>query len=327
MCAFKRIIMALFGLCVFSCYGTLLAKTAEKEPWKLTACDIFKSYNSETGNKGFPRLLRGNESSYFVWAQDQGDASGHAEFYLSFKYPILCGDKWNFDFNYNGKYDFYLNSRYSSPIISRLQNPGLTFGYTFDEIDKFNLNSITISSGYFHESNGQTISTLQEYNTALLSNPNVQDAVSRGWDYIPLDFKLEFESVPVSDVESKFTLYLKHRFFLAKQVFTQDREDIVFWEPGRIVQPKIGEYDGIRLLLDGEFDVKNNIVSSLKLSALFRTGYQAFNFSQRYEATFRININNLFHIPLYVFYSNGYGRELSTYHRKNAYHGIGIEFW
>jgi len=326
MQAFKRFIMALLGLCVCSYHGTLLAEE-KKEPWAFTACDIFKSYDSATGSKGFPRLLRGNEPSYFVWAQDQGDASGHGEFYLSFKYPILCNDNWSFDFNYNGKYDFYLNSRYSSPIISRIQNPGLTFGYTFDEIDKFNLNSVSIKSGYFHESNGQTIGTLQEYNTALLSNPNVQDSVSRGWDYIPLEFGFEFEPDSVLDIESKYSLYLKNRFFLSKQMFTRDREDTVFWELNRTVQPKIGEFDGIRLLLNGEFDLKSDIVSSVKLGALFRTGYQAFNFSQRYEATFRVNINGLFHIPLYVFYSNGYGRELSTYHRKNAYHGIGVEFW
>jgi outer membrane phospholipase A len=100
----------------------------------------------------------------------------------------------------------------------------------------------------------------------------------------------------------------------------------VFWELNRITQPKIGEYDGIRLLLSGQFDVPNEFVTNVKLSALLRTGYQAFHFSQRYEATIRVKIKD-FSIPLYAFYFNGYGRELSTYHEKNSYYGIGVEFW
>ncbi len=321
MQVFKRTIIILFGLCVFSYYGAAWAEA--EEAWECSVCDIFRSCEDvEESKQGFPHLLRGNEPSYFVWAQDEGDASGHAEFYLSFKYPLLCGERWSFDFNYNGKYDFYLNSRYSSPIISRLQNPGGMFEYKAAFSAMPNLASI--KTGYFHESNGQTISTLQEYNTALLSNPNVQDSVSRGWDYIPLEFKFAFESAH----ESKYFLYLKTRFFMTKQVFTQDREDTVFWEPGRTTQPKIGEYDGIRFLLSGEFNESNEIikfiriVDHVKLTAHFRTGYQAFNFSQRYEATVRV-----FTIPFHVFYINGYGRELSTYHRKNAYYGIGVEFW
>jgi len=259
-----------------------------------------------------PRELTSNEPSYFAAAKDHNDASWHNEFYLSIKYPIfghlandVLGEQSSLYFAYNGKYDFYFNSRHSSPIISRLQNPGLIYKYKL-AASWHNLTSI--KSGYFHQSNGQTVDNIARFQATT----NAIDYVSRGWDYIPLELKF---SLP-----AKTYLYLNGRLFMRKQLFTIAREDQVFWEPNRRSQPKVSDYDGLRILLRKEFDFNHTGLQHIKLAAYWRTGYTAAHISQKYELTVRA-----YDFPLHAFYFNGFGREITTYHRKDSYIAIGIE--
>jgi len=248
--------------------------------------------DSQTNQKEVERLLSGNEPSYFVYARDNHDESKHIEFYLSIKYPLgdeiihgLLGDNSTLFFNYNGKYDFFVSSRYSSPIISRRQNPGLMYEYKLEE-PLWGLNSI--KTGYFHESNGQTIDSASEY----LATEHAEDYVSRGWDYIPLEFKFEDDK--------NFTFYLKGRYFLEKQMGKHEKEDEIFWEPVVGDQPEIEDYDGIRMIFSKKFYFSANGFQSMKIAAIFRSGYKDYNLSQRYEATFRIS-----DFPFHAFNATG----------------------
>jgi len=266
-------------------------------------------------------LLSGNEPSYFVLAQDNDDSKSHIEFYLSIKYPLLgtpierrLGKRSRLYFNYNGKYDFYVFSRDSSPIISRLQNPGVMFEYEWPTVPHMHLQSL--KTGYFHESNGQTIDTRQEY----LATEHASDYVSRGWDYIPLELKYSV-SEKRHGIFGNFYLYLQGRYFLKKQLFRHDREDQIFWEPVA-EQPSIDEYDGLRTVVSTVFRLPYMEAQEIKFSAIFRSGYRDFNLSQRYEATFR-----LFDLPFYIYYFRGYGVEISTYQQKGTTYGAGFEFW
>lgn len=254
------------------------------------------------------RLLRGNEPSYFVHARDKDDNSEHIEFYLSVKYPMmdwLFSENASLFFNYNGKYDFFVSTRHSSPIISRIQNPGLMYEYKLEE-PAWRLKSI--KTGYFHESNGQTIDSKAEYLLAEYA----EDYVSRGWDYIPLDLKFE--------PSNNFSFYLKLRYFLEMQMGKYEKEDKIFWEPVAGDQSEIEDYDGIRMLFSKKFKVK--YFDEIKLAAMFRSGYRDYNLSQRYEGTFKIG-----GIPFHAFYVTGYGNEIATYHKKGYYYGIGLEMW
>ena len=206
----------------------------------ICSCDPTWADDAKPDQEGPGSRLRGNEPSYFVYARDNHDDSKHIEFYLSVEYPFLdraihwlFGENSSLFFNYNGKYDFFVSSRYSSPIISRRQNPGLMYEYKLEE-PVWGLKSI--KTGYVHESNGQTIDSIEEY----LVTEHAEDYVSRGWDYIPLDLKFE----PFSN----FTFYLKGRYFLEKQLGEYDKEDEIFWEPVVGKQPEIEDYDGIRII-------------------------------------------------------------------------------
>ncbi|NTV14618.1 MAG: hypothetical protein HGA96_11925 [Desulfobulbaceae bacterium] len=277
---------------------------------------------AEAPDGGGPiHLLSGNEPSYFALGHDSGSGENNVEFYLSIKYPLLTTpiEKWlgegsKLYFNYNGKYDFYAFSRDSSPIISRKQNPGVMFEHSWPPVSNMHLQSL--KTGYFHESNGQTVDTREEYQATEYA----ADYVSRGWDYIPLEAKFAV-SEKRHGIFGNFYLNLQGRYFLDHQMFRHDREDEIFWTQ-MAEQPRIEEYDGVRVNLATVFILPRIEAREIKFNALFRSGYREFNLSQRYEATLR-----LFDLPLYVYYSRGYGSELSTYHQQGTTYGIGFEFW
>jgi outer membrane phospholipase A len=174
----------------------------------------------------------------------------------------------------------------------------------------------SVKTGYFHESNGQTVDSREEY----LATRNAADYVSRGWDYIPLEAKFAV-SEKRHGIFGSFYLNLQGRYFLDRQMFRHDREDQLFWETVT-EQPRIEQYDGARITLATVFIFPYLEAQEIKFNAIYRSGSREFNLSQRYEATFR-----LFDLPLYAYYFRGYGVELSTYHQKGTTYGIGFEFW
>lgn len=276
----------------------------------------------ESPDGGGPiHLLSGNEPSYFAIGHDANSGEHHIEFYLSIKYPLFTtliekslGEGAKLYFDYNGKYDFYPFSRESSPIISRKQNPGVMFEHAWPPVANVHLQSL--KTGYFHESNGQTVDSRTEYQ----ATEDAADYVSRGWDYIPLEARFAV-SEKRHGIFGNLYLNLQGRYFLDRQMFRQDREDEIFWETGA-AKPRIEEYDGVRIGLATVFVLPHIEAREIKVNAIYRSGYRAFNLSQRYEATFRF-----FDLPLYVYYFRGYGVELSSYHAKGTTYGIGFEFW
>lgn len=267
------------------------------------------------------QLLSGNEPSYLAFAHNSDSGENHIEFYLSIKYPLFTtlveksmGERSRLYFNYSGKYDFFAFSRDSSPIISRRQNPGVMYEYSWPKVSNVHLQSLR--TGYFHESNGHTVDTREEY----LATKDADDYVSRGWDYIPIEAKFAV-SEKQHGIFGNFYLNLQGRYFLDHQLFRQDREDGIFWDTAA-EQPRIEQYDGIRIAIATVFILPHIEAKEIKFNAIYRSGYRDFNLSQRYEATFRF-----FDFPLYVYHFRGYGVELSTYHQKGTTYGIGFEFW
>jgi len=307
------------SLVLLTCAFTI-STLAGEEPTK--AAQEPTSGTTEEPDGGGPiQLLSGNEPSYFALAHDSGSGEHHIEFYLSVKYPLFTtliekalGERARLYFNYNGKYDFYAFSRDSSPVISRRQNPGVIFEYAWPKVSHVYLQSLR--AGYFHESNGQTVDTREEY----LATKDASDYVSRGWDYIPLEAKFAV-SEKRHGIFGNFYLNLQGRYFLDHQLFRHNREDQVFWEDVA-EQARVEQYDGIRATLATVFILPHFEAKEIKFNAIFRSGYREFNLSQRYEATFR-----LFDLPLYAYYFRGYGVEIATYQQKGTTYGIGFEFW
>jgi outer membrane phospholipase A len=265
--------------------------------------------------------------NYFSYVFPTGDNElndeSHLEFLLSIQYPIITlSDHHRIYFSYNGLYDFYIteDSNYkSAPIISRRQNPGLTYHLKTPKTGEIQL-------GYFHESNGQTLEatdgptafndleqkTSQEY--ALTQ-------VSRGWDYVSLTYRTRDRPLLSTDTIRQ-RIQLNLRTYMPKQIFRSAREDKLFWLPPA-ENATIADYDGLRLL----YEILSLSNRPLDFSARIelKTGTASTDALQ--NLTTRITLlKRIFGIPLFAFYFNGYGKETSTYHLRTQYAGIGLEF-
>lgn len=273
------------------------------------------------------RFLSGYEPSYFMLAIDD---ENHVEFKISVKYPLLNAFKIRGDvgkiidgtnqfyFSYTGKYDFFVLSdeppRDSAPIISRVQNPGFFVTNKRPNAATQPLQKITI--GLFHESNGQQITD----NETFLVTENAEDFVSRGWDYLGIDLK--FKQLTPLFFDGDVTYYLRTRIFCNCQGFglINDREDDIRIFGGT-EQADINDYDGLRF-------IANNYANRwLHYGISLRTGTRDLdalkNVSVEMQLTYRIFDS----LPLRIFYFKGYGKDISTYHIKDEYIGIGLEFW
>lgn len=265
------------------------------------------------------------EPSYFMWVSDEDDS--YARFKVSIKYPLSECKNVNdaaacdnvdglWYFAYTGTYDFFVETsnsgRKSSPVVSRLQNPGLFYKWKFN---KDNSNALKAASvGWFHESNGQQISDPDIFkNTAYAS-----DYVSRGWDYLGVDLK--FKNKLFDSINDIHTYYLRLKYFCDCQALgAADREDDVSIF-GITDNVKIEDYDGFRFL------IRNEISKSFNYALSVRTGTRnadAFsNLSYQAELTFDVG-----GWPISLMYFDGYGKNISTYHMKSKYWGIGLKMW
>ena len=307
----------------------------------------------------FPRYLEGNEPSYFVFVPgvENTHKDKHIEFFLSIRYPIAdevldafgeCGfnvfkfSPWvdcmgsyndpnpaidgdhKLYFVYAGQYDFFAGSRHSSPIISRRQNPGLTYKYSFLNKPLF-LKSIKFS--WFHESNGQDLDE-ELYTEALGNGQNLLtannqnglyslDHISRGWDYAETEIAFAYD---------KAELYIKYRKHCNCQALgLQEKEDKIFWDTANANEGGIREFKGLDLIANYTWVRNDKIFNRIRLSYKLGTGelsYIGNHLSQKASLTVRVA-----ELPLTLFYFDGYGENLSQYHTRSQYIGVGIELW
>ncbi len=248
-----------------------------------------------------------NEPNYFVGAWDNG-GDWHLEFNLSIKYALWppTASKHKLLFIYNGTYDFYMESRDSSPVISRRQNVGPAYQYALGGTP--DLPEYEFRAGWYHESNGQTINNDIDYQAA---GEFAIDRVSRGWDYLGLSY--------MSPLFADLRQHLDLRFYCDCQGWgARPREDEIFWE-ALAEQPKVNDFDGIRWTIN-DIELPGNF-GILRME--LKTGNR--NISALGNISGKFVFSDFLGFPLNIFYSTGYGREMSTYHERNSYVGVGIE--
>lgn len=314
--------------------------------------------------KGHLGRLSSNKPNFFGFAHPitKGDLEDdrHIELNISIKYPLVETKLENFKKNgpdswqrtrkiapnrvffvYNGRYDFYLfdTGRYTSaPIISRHQNPGVAAEW--DLFDGNNSAAIIkrFRFGYFHESNGQTLNDAAKFD-AEKNEPKVNvdpiepkgteyalAQVSRGWDYLQLRYEQSSKDLELS-TEGRWWRYdVEVRYFFDWQGFgSSDREDDIFWE---LVdkQPKISEYDGLRGVVAYAIPLKGRVgpVDQLLFRGEFKTGVNGFKALKHFGGKLSLGVK-AWNTRFSIFYFNGYGKELSTYHLRTQYFGVGLE--
>lgn len=292
--------------------------------------------------------LSSNQANHFALvpsAKDSKTNETHLEFFLSIKYPLideslrkakkanpefagLIPDKLYFV--YNGRYDFFFNSDESldnpyrsSPVYSRMQNPGLAFEWLRPETnDSFRL-------GYFHQSNGQTVdnqtpNSQQDYQYKLdkYGESYALANVSRGWDYLQLRWQRHADVEGNEFTDDWWKIQLEYRDIFDFQAFgASAREDDIWWDPS--LNHHYDDFDGLRFNGERSFSFPFWKRSFL-LQGKFRTGTR--DLSALENITGKISLGTeFFHTHFQMFYFSGYGKDISTYHIKDNYVGMGFE--
>ena len=285
------------------------------------------TYSEENNTSFVDHIIAYNPNFFGIAIPTENDPleeEEHLEFYLSIQYPIWHG----LHFVYNGSFDFYVqNEQYSSsPVLSRIQNPGIN--YNFPLIQSKHLNHY-LEIGWFHESNGQSLELAGadqnqdgvddgvEIFQIYLNQRNLMYAinqVSRGWDYASFRYRLSDQAPALT--KGYWALQADLRFLCdCQMVGAIDKEDEIWWNDD--VDAQIQDYDGIRLRYDY---VPFNWMS---LRAEFKTGINKILKNNGGKLSLNFKVGDSW-VSLFAF--DGYGKDPATYHLKTSYIGLGLEF-
>ncbi len=276
--------------------------------------------------------LTSYEPNRIGYRYDDNDVGeGYLDATLSLKYPLLHDGYYSEDaalfnayFAFSGRFSQYLESRESSPVVGKRYNPVLFFRHWLGDDTRY------LDFGLGHESNGQNIDSADAY---LIERAEFQrqgedpdfarDYISRGWDYLSLDWKHTWYTAPGGTLDT----YVLTRYYLDDGPFQGEQEESNIWEGFGL--PRRKEYDGIGFLgkyqFGGDFCTLGEPgrgVCLRKFAWLYNTGYDGIfdNNTNRLELT--IDFGGL---PLQIWGQRGYNSDLVDYFRKTDSWGVTLE--
>jgi len=229
--------------------------------------------------------------------------------------PFLC-------FSFTGRFGQYLGTRASSPVVGKRFNPTVFGRYWLGGRDCLDL-------AYGHESNGQRTNTEEGYlddRADLLRDgddpDDANDFISRGWDYLGIDWHRERDASLVTRTRKGWESDLKLKYFLEDGILQGEAEEYNDWEESHEGRSR-AHVDGITLVLALTQKGKpDDWFGGRRLAASYTTGYKdMFRFSTiRLEATAYI-----FDIPVMLWGSAGYNSDLVDYYRRVNTIGLAID--
>lgn len=282
---------------------------------------------------------------------DQGD-DGYMDFTLSplvifcrkkdiDERPVAPGWAWGPDGKYrvagivavNLRAGQYIITRDSSPVVGKRFNP--LFGVRLSKpvaSPMTGLHFKYVDVTYAHESNGASISTLEQFQDQLKVYQRVEsdqtkafrrarDDISRGWDYYGFDSY--FDNVGAEE-EAPGGHFL-HAIRAGLHIYTRKgfaqgtAEEYSAWEPGPVGGPR-RYYDGVNLKYQISF--KNN--SKYDLSGQWTTGYSKL---ARYNTwTTEAGYTPVPGIRLLAKFRYGYNSDLVDYYKKDHTLSFAVSF-
>lgn len=232
------------------------------------------------------------------------------------------------------RFGFYWGTRPHSPVIGKTYNPELLLrilppgtaalpgpeGSNRFEYAQF------FEVGYAHESNGQVVHTLAEYEEQLRETPGAEYAnnfIHRGWDYIDAVWKKS-----LSTGVHPLTLNLEGKYFLPNGLLQGPEDEYHGWENSAQGKPREA-VDGLEASIDypSEYahfvDDRFDRIGRVNYTLKYMTGYQRpleFN-------TVRAEVGAQFwSLPLAVWIQHGYMSSLANYYRNVNSVGIELRF-
>ena len=252
----------------------------------------------------------------------------------------------------------YIGTRPSSPVFGKRFNPLISLRfwaenkhYGVESEDNF------LEFVYGHESNGQFIASKERFDEQLqvyldqdrdAATPteanlarntayrSARDNISRGWDYVGLQFARDWDaSLPwTGNREVTMALRAKFNYYLRKGLAQGDAEEYNAWEDDPEGKPR-RRVDGLSLRY-------TLVVAPEHTQPKKVEWYKLFQFERRYALTwttgyaepFRYNTFKaeasilLFRqIPFTVWYRLGYNSDLIDYYHKDHSFGVSLSYW
>lgn len=272
--------------------------------------------------------LQDYEPNTAVVRNDQHDKN-HLDFVLSQMYPLFhdgCEGSTSKQahwllrpyFSFTGQFGFYaFNNRSSNPVIGKRYNPKLFVRHWINDNGEY------FDIGYAHESNGQSIDTQSSYLQKQAeidalgdSSEFANDYLSRGWDYIDINYKF---NMPIVGFH-RLSYYLNLKFFLNNTYLQGEAEEFYPWETNN--GKERSEVDGISFMIKSS-DITDQKSYGVKLALLHTTGYKnAFRYhTGKMEITYKMKNWP----PFLLWVANGYNSNLTDYYRDVFGVGFGIE--
>jgi hypothetical protein len=235
-------------------------------------------------------------------------------------------------FAFTGRAGQYIGTRESSPVVGKSFNPLFI-------IRKWNTNMQNPAEAqpdnyldlvYGHESNGQWIddpATFLQVSQLHNSFNETRDEISRGWDYVGINFSERRHWLPGLDEPQRLQLNLS--YYLENGLMQGAQEEYNFWEfdpEGK----RRRDVDGIEMRFDVTQPIgwlwddleENGFSGRIGLRWITGLGRPFDNNTFEIEAGFLIN-----GFPVEAWYRYGYMTDLTDYYRRLESAGVRVSFW
>lgn len=236
-------------------------------------------------------------------------------------------------FAFTGRGGQYIGTRESSPVVGKQFNPVLSLRKWLTNMDDASkaMPDRYVELVYGHESNGQWISdgpTFLEVSKLHNSFNEARDEISRGWDYVGLNYSWRGNLWGESEERSQ-RLQLKLSHYLDDGIMQGMAEEYYLWERDGEGKSR-DSVDGIEVRFDFSYFGQDESFTE-----------QMWGLSGRGAVTWLTGIARpfdyhtieveagamLYGFPVELWYRNGYMTDLTDYYRKLESAGVRVSFW
>jgi len=263
--------------------------------------------------------LKSYEPNIIAYKVDSNDVN-FMDFKVSLMYPLWLGDHViDPYFAVTGEFGQYIGTRDSSPVIAKRYNPKIFARYEIKGEGEKGREWEYFHLGYAHESNGQSINNATDYQNkrndliAHREDPDfARDYISRGWDYIDVMWKRNFD-------QGRYSTYLNVKQFLDNGLLQGNAEEYQAWEGSN--GKARSDVDGVSLQVKRNFFDKPFGISKIAFTETTGIGEPFTYDSTRAEITFAFG-----KVPPIIFWvSEGYNNDLGDYYQRVTSIGLGLE--
>ncbi len=292
-------------------------------------------------------VIDGYEPNVFGYTK-QGDDEPFVDITISVKtqlFPnLICRNfqgRHRLYLTFTGRFGFYVGTRHSSPVIAKNFNPKLLWRMIPDTANTtlfsaygrkaVSLYSSYIDFAYAHDSNGQSIDSLQEYEVQASQVGGARDAldfISRGWDYVQAAGQKTWFGGRLGS--GALSLYPDVKFFLRHGLLQGVPEEFHSWEVDTHLRPRHA-FDGLSAGLEyrpyagliGEDPRTVPWKSGLRFELKLTSGYDPL---MRFD-TVRGEVGfYVLELPLTVWAQDGYLDSLARYYKRTVSGGLELRF-